>query len=358
MTVEVKAKRNIRTPKEIKRYLDEVMVGQDEAKMKVAVEIFKHTLRHENKRRLNEEGKTISKNNVLMTGLTGTGKTFMWQQIAKYLDIPIFIQDTTKLTASGYVGSDIEDCLKGLLESADYDIKKAERGIIVLDELDKSSRKSENPSITRDVSGECVQQGLLKILEGTISTIPEGRRRHPMEEGIKIDTSNILFVGCGSFEGIEEVVKERLKKKDKHQTTMGFGATYNKKQELSIDEIRRNITRDDLKKYGMLPELLGRFPVLTNLKPLHKEDLKNILKLNEGIFSEYKSVFELMGKKLIIKEEVYDYIVEQAISQGIGARGLKAISEDIMFDMMFNAPSERKQRYILDKKYIDNTLVA
>ena len=346
------------TPKEIKKYLDSVMIGQDEAKKRVAVEIYRHALRMNNEYELYEMGKSISKNNVLMTGLTGTGKTFMWQMIAEFLDIPIFIQDTTKMTASGYVGEDIENCLKGLLENADYDFDRAEKGIIVLDEIDKSSRKSENPSVTRDVSGESVQQGLLKILEGTIATIPSERRRHPMDEGTQIDTKNILFVGCGSFEGIEEIVKERLRKENKSERTMGFGATSSKREELSIDEIRANITREDLVKYGMLPELLGRFPIVTNLKPLHKEDMIEILKLGNGIFEEYKTTFRLMGKTLIVKDEVYEYIVEKALKENTGARGLRSSVEEIMFDVMFNAPSESKKRYVIDMKYINSLEVA
>ena len=346
------------TPKVIKEYLDEVMVGQDEAKRRVAVEIYRHALRMDNEFELDDMGKSISKNNVLMTGLTGTGKTFMWQKIAEFLDIPIYIQDTTKMTASGYVGEDIENCLKGLLENADYDFDKAERGIIVLDELDKSSRKSEHPSVTRDVSGESVQQGLLKMLEGTISTIPTESRRHPMDEGTQIDTTNILFVGCGSFEGIEEIVKERLRKENKNERTMGFGATSSKREELSIDEIRANITREDLVKYGMLPELLGRFPIVTNLKPLHKEDMIDILKLNNGIFEEYKTTFRLMGKSLIIKDDVYEYIVDKALRENTGARGLRSSVEEIMFEIMYNAPSERKKRYVVDMKCLNSIEVA
>lgn len=346
------------TPKEIKEYLDSVMIGQEVSKKRVAVEIYRHALRMDNELELDKMGKNISKNNVLMTGLTGTGKTFMWQMIAEFLDIPIYIQDTTKMTASGYVGEDIENCLKGLLENADYDFERAERGIIVLDEIDKSSRKSENPSITRDVSGESVQQGLLKILEGTIATIPSERRRHPLDDGTQIDTKNILFVGCGSFEGIEEIVKDRLRKANKSERTMGFGATSTKREELSIDEIRANITREDLVKYGMLPELLGRFPIVTNLKPLHREDMIDILKLGDGIFEEYKTTFKLMGKTLVIKDEVYGYIVDRALKENIGARGLKAISEEIMFEAMYNAPSEKKKRYVIDMKYLDTIKVA
>lgn len=342
------------TPIEIKAYLDTVMISQDEAKMRVAIEVYKHMLKIVNAKKLMEEGEEISKNNILITGLTGTGKTFMMQAIGHFLQVPVFIQDATNMTEAGYVGEDVENAVKGLILEADYDVDLAEQGIIVLDEIDKLGRKGENMSTTADVGHEGVQQAMLTMLEGTIVTVPEGKRRNPQEDGTQVDTSNILFIGIGSFEGIEDIVSKRLNKK-KGGSSIGFGATIqSKKDELSVKELRRNITRQDLTKFGMMPELLGRFSVLTNLDPLDKEDLLSILKLNKSIFHEYKLIFELMGKTLTIKEEVYNYIVDKAIEEGTGARGLKAIIEDIMVKIMFTAPSERKKRFVLDMKVIED----
>jgi ATP-dependent Clp protease ATP-binding subunit ClpX len=256
----------LQTPVEIKTKLDETVIGQDDTKIKIATEIFRHYLRLQNEKKLNKTGKKISKNNILLTGLTGTGKTFLMEEIAKILDVPIYIQDSTTLTSAGYVGDDIENCLKGLLENADWDIERAEKGIVVLDEFEKLSRKGENPSITRDVSGESVQQGILKMLEGHVMRVPEGQRKHPREQGTLVDTTNILFVGCGSFEGIEEIVKGRLKKKN-NQTSMGFGANIqSKKEEVSLKEIRENITKSDfsngckLLNIENLPNTSGNIP--------------------------------------------------------------------------------------------------
>jgi ATP-dependent Clp protease ATP-binding subunit ClpX len=349
---------NLLTPVEIKSKLDETVIGQDDSKIKIATEVFRHYLRLQNEKKLKKSGKKISKNNILLTGLTGTGKTFLMQEIAKILDVPIHIQDSTTLTSAGYVGDDIETCLKGLIQNADYDIEKAERGIVVLDEFDKLSRKGENPSITRDVSGESVQQGILKMLEGNIIRVPAGQRKHPREDCMEIDTTNILFVGCGSFEGIEEIVKGRMKKKN-NKSSMGFGANIqSKSEEISLKEIRNSITRDDLKKYGMLPEVLGRFSILSNLHPLEKSDLVNILKNQNGLFEEYKTVFSLMGKKLIIKDEVYEFIAETALSENIGARGLRSIVEDLMYKLMFEMPSETKKTYTIDKKYCESIKIC
>lgn len=332
------------TPREIKDYLDKVVVGQEVSKKKVALEVYRQLKRM--------EGYKIKKNNILMTGLSGSGKTYMWQCISEWLDIPIYIQDCTELTSAGYVGADIENCLKGLLENADYDVEKAEYGIVVLDELDKNARKGENLSITQDVSGEAVQRGLLKMLEGKVSVIPKEKRRHPNEEGVEIDTSNILFVGCGSFEGIEDIVKERTK--SKNQRSMGFGANVNKDKGLSLKELRQQISREDLKIFGMLPELLGRFSMLTNLEPLDRGDLLNILKLEDGIFSEYNDFFEMLGKKLKVNKNVYEYVVDKAMSNMTGARSLKAMVEEIMFDVLFDAPSSKKRSFIINKENIES----
>ena len=339
------------TPMEIKSKLDETVIGQDDTKIKLATEVFRHYLRIENEKKLHRSGKTITKNNIMLTGLTGTGKTYLMQQIAKILDVPIYIADCTTMTSAGYVGEDAESCLKGLIQNADYNIRKAERGIVVLDEFDKLSRKGENPSITRDVSGESVQQGILKMLEGNIIRVPQGQRKHPREDCEEIDTTNILFVACGSFEGIEEIIKGRLKKKS-NKGSIGFGAEIkSKSEELSLKDIRLSITRDDLKKYGMLPEVLGRFSILSNLHPLEKEDLIDILKNQNGLFEEYKTVFHLMNKKLTVKDETYEYIADKAISQNIGARGLRAIVEDLMYITMYEMPSEDKKTYKIDLEF-------
>lgn len=341
----------ILTPKEIKNKLDENVIGQEETKKKIATEIFKHYLRIQSNYKL-------TKNNILMIGLTGTGKTFMMQEIARILNIPIYIQDCTSLTSAGYVGDDIENCLKGLIQNANGDIEWAEKGIIVLDEFDKLSRKGENVSITRDVSGESVQQGMLKMIEGNVVKVPEGRRKHPQERCTEIDTKNILFVACGSFESIELLVEERLSGKNKNSNTIGFNANVkSKKEEISLADIRSNITRDDLKKYGILPEILGRFSVLSNLHPLEKTDLINILKNKNGLFDEYKIIFKLTNNELIVKDEVYEFIAETALKENIGARGLKSIVEDIMGDIMFEIPSIKNQTYILDRKQCEKVKI-
>lgn len=334
----------ILTPKEIKAKLDKTVIGQDETKKKVATEIYRHYLRL-------KSNKKLTKNNMLFTGLTGTGKTFIMEEVAKILDVPIYIQDCTALTSAGYVGDDIENCLKGLIQNANNDIDWAEKGIIVLDEFDKLSRKGENVSITRDVSGESVQQGMLKMLEGNVMKVPEGRRKHPQERCTEINTKNILFVACGSFESIELLVKERLKKSS-NVGSIGFNVNVqSKNEELSLAEIRKNITRDDLKKYGMLPEILGRFSILSNLHPLEKEDLINILKNKKGLFKEYETIFELSNNKLMVESSAYEFIAETAIKENIGARGLKAIVENIMSDIMFEMPSEKDKTYIINDEF-------
>lgn len=339
------------TPKQIKEYLDEVMIGQEEAKKKVAVEVYEHYLRINNKANLIEKGQILEKSNILITGLTGTGKTFMMQKLAEFLDVPIYIQDCTKLTASGYVGDDIENCLKGLYQASNCDINKAQNGIIILDEIDKIGRKGENVSITRDVGGESVQQGLLKILEGSIVNIPSGQRQYPNEDGVKIDTSNILFVGIGSFEGIEDIVKRRLNK-GAFEKVVGFGRQSEKAKELDEDEIRLSINREDLTKYGMLPELLGRFSIVTNFRPLHKNDLINIMKLKKGLFNSYKTEFELEGKELKVDESLYEKIADKALKEKVGARGLKAIIKELMNDIVFNMPDEDKKVYELNSENV------
>lgn len=346
---------NLLTPIEIKAKLDETVIGQEETKIRIATEVFKHYLKIKNENTLNMSNKSITKSNILLTGLTGTGKTFIMQEIAKILDVPIYIQDCTTLTCSGYVGADIENALKGLLQDTDWDVSRAENGIVVLDEFDKLSRKSENPSITRDVSGESVQQGMLKMLEGTIMQVPDGQRKSVLEKTTAIDTKNILFVACGSFEGIEQIVKQRINKAN-NKSRIGFGADIkSKNQETPLRDIRLGITREDLRLYGILPEILGRFSILSNLHPLEVSDLVNILKNDTGIFSEYETEFGLLNKRLIVKEEVYEYIAEKAIKENVGGRGLKAIVEDLMFKTMFEMPSSSQKEYVLDLSFCNKT---
>lgn len=349
--IRVRRLMNQMTPKGIKDWLDSRVYGQADAKKRVAVEVYKHLTRINAETLLEAEDNTLTKSNIMLTGLTGTGKTFLMEQVAELLSIPIYIYDCTTLTEAGYVGEDVENCLLGLIKNADYDIERAEKGIIVLDEIDKLGRKSENPSITRDVSGEGVQQALLKILEGTIASVPaQGGRKHPQQEGIKINTKNILFIGCGSFEGIEQIVKKRIKG---CKSGIGFDSATSRKKDISNNEARLKVNREDLRIFGMMPELVGRFSILANLHPLEKEDLIEILKLKKNVFKNYYTMFGLLGKELVIKEDFYEWLADKSMKEGTGARALTSVVEDIMVDIMFNMPSEDEDRYIIDYDFIN-----
>ena len=323
------------TPKEIKKYLDEYIIGQDAAKKYLSVAVYNHYKRILNKNKDENDPVEIEKSNIVMVGSTGTGKTLLARTIAKLLKVPFTIVDATVFTEAGYVGEDVESILSRLLQVADFDVEKAERGIVFIDEIDKIARKSDNPSITRDVSGEGVQQGMLKLLEGSIVNVPpKGGRKHPDQDYIHVDTHNILFICGGAFDGIEKKIAQRL-----NTHTVGYDSVQNLKK-IDASDLMQYVEPQDLKSFGLIPEIIGRLPVLTYLKPLDRTALRNILtEPKNSIIKQYIKLFALDDIALTFNDDVLDYIVEQAVEYKLGARGLRSIVETIMMDAMYEAPS-------------------
>ena len=335
-------------PKEIKAYLDQYIIGQDDAKKYLAVAVYNHYKRLlSHNAEGGDDNVEIEKSNIVMVGSTGTGKTLLARTIAKLLKVPFTIVDATVFTQAGYVGEDVESILSRLLQVADYDVARAERGIVFIDEIDKIARKGDNPSITRDVSGEGVQQSMLKLLEGSIVNVPpKGGRKHPDQDYIQVDTHNILFICGGAFDGIEKKIAQRL-----NTHTVGYDSVQNKKK-IDTADLMQYVEPQDLKSFGLIPEIIGRLPVLTYLKPLNREALRNILtEPKNSITKQYTKLFALDGIKLTFEPEVLDYVVDRAVEYKLGARGLRSIVESIMTEAMFEAPSGKKKSFTVTLDY-------